>query len=55
MSKRINAIIKYIEKDDIVLDVGCDMALLGIELAKKCGFTHYTIFEKRKPVLIPIE
>ena len=27
----------------------------GIELAKKCGFTHYTIFEKRKPVLIPIE
>lgn len=27
----------------------------GIELAKKCGFTHYTIFEKRKPVLIPID
>ena len=27
----------------------------GISLAKKCGFTHYTIFEKRKPILIPIE
>lgn len=27
----------------------------GIELAKKCGFTHYTIFENHKPILIEIE
>ncbi len=26
----------------------------GIEVAKKAGFTQYTIFEKRKPVLIDI-
>lgn len=26
----------------------------GMELAKKCGFTHYTIFEKRKPVSIEL-
>ena len=26
----------------------------GIELAKKCGFTHYTIYEKRRPILIEI-
>lgn len=26
----------------------------GIEIAKKCGFTHYTIYEKRKPILIEI-
>lgn len=35
MSKRINSILKYIDKNDIVLDIGCDMALLGIMLAKK--------------------
>lgn len=27
----------------------------GIELAKKCGFTQYTIYEKHQPVMIPIE
>ena len=46
MSKRINAILKYIEKDDIVLDVGCDMALLGIELAKKEKFSYASDLRK---------
>lgn len=26
----------------------------GIELAKNCGFTHYTIFEKRQPIQIEL-
>ena len=27
----------------------------GIRLAYKCGFRSYTIFEKRKPISIPID
>lgn len=27
----------------------------GIEVAKKAGFTHYTIYENHQPILIPIE
>ena len=27
----------------------------GIRLARKCGFESYTIFEKRRPITIPIE
>ena len=34
MSKRISTIVKYIDKKDIVLDIGCDSAILSIYLAK---------------------
>lgn len=34
MSKRIASIAKYIDKNDIILDIGCDSALLSIYLAK---------------------
>lgn len=27
----------------------------GLDILKECGYTHYTIFEKRQPKLIPIE
>lgn len=27
----------------------------GLDVLKECGFSHYTIFKQRKPVLIPIE
>ncbi len=40
MSKRINAILNNIDKEDIVLDIGCDMAHIGINLAKK-GIISY--------------
>lgn len=27
----------------------------GMDILKECGFTHFTIFEERKPILIPIK
>ena len=26
----------------------------GLQLLLKCGFTHFTVYEKRKPKLLPI-
>lgn len=40
MNKRINTILKYIDESDKVLDIGCDQALLGIELAKKSIYSY---------------
>lgn len=40
MSKRIKAILKYIDENDKVLDVGCDQAILGVMLAKKGIYSY---------------
>jgi len=40
LTKRIKALIDKISEDDIVLDVGCDMALLGESLAR-LGINSY--------------
>lgn len=40
MSKRINLILKYIKDEDIVLDVGCDQAEVGIALANKNIYSY---------------
>lgn len=50
MSKRISTILKYIDKNDNVLDIGCDHAILGIELAKK-GIYSYAGDLKEKIIL----
>lgn len=41
LSKRLERIASYIDKDDIVLDVGCDHALLDIVLSKKYSKIYY--------------
>ncbi len=42
ISKRLNTLIKYIDKDDLIIDIGCDHALLDIELIK-CGLLNHLI------------
>ena len=41
LSKRLEKIASYIDKEDIVLDVGCDHALLDIYLSKKYSKVFY--------------
>lgn len=41
LSKRLLGISKFIDKDDVVLDVGCDHALLDIYLSKKYSKVYY--------------
>lgn len=41
LSKRLKKISDYIEKDDIVLDVGCDHALIDIYLSEKYKKKYY--------------
>ncbi len=41
LSKRLEKIASYIDKEDIVLDVGCDHALLDIYLSKKYSKIYY--------------
>lgn len=40
LSKRLSTLIKYIDKDDSIIDIGCDHALLDIELIKS-GITNH--------------
>lgn len=41
LSKRLEKIASFIEKDDDVLDIGCDHALLDIYLSKKYSKIYY--------------
>ena len=41
LSKRLDKIASFIDKDDVVLDIGCDHALLDIYLSKKYSKTYY--------------
>ena len=41
LSKRLNEIANMIDKDDVVIDVGCDHALLDIFLASKYNKVYY--------------
>jgi len=50
LTKRIDAIVKRINNSDIVLDIGCDQALLGIQLAKK-GIHSYASDIKKNIIL----
>ncbi len=50
MNKRIKTISSYIEKEDIVLDIGCDMALLGECLAGR-GIKSYASDNKKNIIL----
>ena len=41
LSKRLDAIANLIDKEDIVIDIGCDHALMTISLALKNNKTYY--------------
>ena len=41
LSKRLETIASFISKEDNVLDIGCDHALLDIYLSKKYSKTYY--------------
>lgn len=41
LSKRLEKIAEFVEKDDTVLDIGCDHALLDIYLANKYSKIYY--------------
>ena len=41
LSKRLSEIANMIDKDDVVIDVGCDHALLDIFLASKYNKVYY--------------
>lgn len=41
LSKRLDKIASFIDKDDIVIDIGCDHALLDIYLSKKYNKVYY--------------
>ncbi len=48
---------KYVTvgSDSHYYDKVCNGIAEGYDILKQCGFDHFTIFRKRKPVLIPIE
>lgn len=48
---------KYVTlgSDSHYCDRVCNNIEVGMSILKECGFTHFTVFEKRKPKLIPIE
>ena len=41
LSKRLDAIANLIDKEDTVIDIGCDHALMTISLALKNNKTYY--------------
>ena len=48
---------KYVTvgSDSHSYDKVCNGIEEGYDILKQCGFDHFTIFRKRKPVLVPIE